>query len=185
MISLRNKFAAWTAVAALGAASLFAAETSPAARSQTRPEGRVPFQLSEPDASSAGAAEVDFPKRRGSPGSRSASNCGKRGSRSGPRSRPIMRRRSSNSRRPKAAKWASWRPSEATAMAKVYQILTPDQQQKLAQLRQARMAARQAHTRWRLSASPVRDHSCSQREGWIDVGSEPGGQEGRARPGGE
>ena len=30
MNPLRNKFAAWTAVAALGAASLFAAETSPA-----------------------------------------------------------------------------------------------------------------------------------------------------------
>jgi Spy/CpxP family protein refolding chaperone len=32
------------------------------------------------------------------------------------------------------------------AMAKVYQMLTPDQQQKLAQLRKARMAAHHAHT---------------------------------------
>ena len=30
MLSLRNKFAAWTAIAAFGAVSLFAAKTSPA-----------------------------------------------------------------------------------------------------------------------------------------------------------
>ncbi len=61
MNPFRNKFAAWTAVAALGAASLFAAETSAAGGHR---HGRMGAFLSNYltfDGGPANASEVDFP----------------------------------------------------------------------------------------------------------------------------
>jgi Spy/CpxP family protein refolding chaperone len=140
MNPLRNKFAAWTAVAALGAASLFAAETSPAGGHR---HGRGAFLSSELNLTPAQQAQAKsiFQEARQS---------------GQPIRQQLKQTRQSlwaavqSNNTAQIQQLASTEGSEigqlaavrGTAMAKVYQILTPDQQQKLAALRQARHARR-------------------------------------------
>jgi Spy/CpxP family protein refolding chaperone len=142
MISLKNKFAAWTAVAALGAASLFAAETT--AAGGHRHGGRAAFLTSQLNLTPAQQTQAKsiFQEARTS-------------------AQPIRQQLQQTRQSLRAAvqannsaeiqQLASTEGSQVgqlaairgTAMAKVYQILTPDQQQKLAALRQARRARHQ------------------------------------------
>jgi Spy/CpxP family protein refolding chaperone len=143
MNPLRNKFAAWTAVAALGAASLFAAETSAAGGHR---HGRMGAFLSSQlglTAAQQTQAKAIFQDARQS-------------------TQPIRQQLKQTRQSLRAAveanntaqiqQLAATEGSQvgqlaavrSTAMAKVYQILTPDQQQKLASLRQARQARRAA-----------------------------------------
>jgi Spy/CpxP family protein refolding chaperone len=141
MKSLRNKFGAWTAVAVLGAASLFAADTT--AGGGHHHHGAFLSKELGLTAEQQGQAKSIFQNARQS-------------------AHPIRQQL----KQTRQSLWAAEQSNNAAqiqqlaasegnqvgqlaairgaAMAKVYQILTPDQQQKLAALRQAREARRAA-----------------------------------------
>jgi Spy/CpxP family protein refolding chaperone len=139
MNPFRNKFAAWTAVAALGAASLFAAETSAAGGHR---HGRMAFlsnYLSLTAAQQTQAKSIFQAARQSGQPIRQQLK----------QTRQSLRAAVQSNNTAQIQQLAATEGSQvgqlaavrSTAMAKVYQILTPDQQQKLASLRQARRAA--------------------------------------------
>jgi Spy/CpxP family protein refolding chaperone len=141
MISFKNQFAAWTAVAALGAASLFAAETpaggghrhghmgaflssylnlTPAQQTQAKSFFQTAHQSAQP-------VRQQLRQTRQSLRAAIQSN------------NTVQIQQLASTEGSEVGQLAAIR---GTTMAKVYQILTPDQQQKLAQLQQARRASR-------------------------------------------
>jgi Spy/CpxP family protein refolding chaperone len=145
MNSLRNKFAAWTAIAALGAASLFAAETA-ANGGHHRHHQMGAFlskQLGLTAAQQAQAKSIFQDARQSAQPIRQQLK----------QTRQSLRAAVEANNAAQIQQLAATEGSQVgqmaairgTAMAKVYQTLTPDQQQKLAALRQARQARRAAH----------------------------------------
>jgi Spy/CpxP family protein refolding chaperone len=144
MSTFRTNFAAWTAVAALGAASLFAAETSPAAG--VHRHGRMGAFLSSylnlTPAQQAQQKSIFQDARQSAMPIRQQLK----------QTRQSLRAAIQANNTAQIQQLATTEGSEmgqlaairGTAMAKAYQILTPDQQQQLAKLRQAHRAARQA-----------------------------------------
>ena len=143
MNSLRNKFAAWTAIAALGAASLFAAQT--AAAGGHRHGGRGAFLSSflnlTPAQQTQAKSIFQDARQSGQPIRQQLKQ-----------TRQSLRAAVQANNTAQIQQLATAEGSQvgelaairSTAMAKVYQILTPDQQQKLASLQQARHAQHQA-----------------------------------------
>jgi Spy/CpxP family protein refolding chaperone len=142
MKTFTNKFAAWTAVAVLGAAtSLFAAETSPAGGHRQGRHGLLsslnltPAQQAQEKAIFHDARQSAQPLRQQLRQTRQA-----------------LHAAVESNNTAQIQQLASTQGSEigqlmairSTAMAKVYQTLTPDQQQKLQALREARHAKHQA-----------------------------------------
>jgi Spy/CpxP family protein refolding chaperone len=145
MISLRNKLAAWTAVAAFGAASLFAAETSPAGAHRHNRGGAflsaylnlTPAQQAQQKSIFQGARQSGHPVRQELRQTRQSFRAAVQAN------NVAQIQQLAKAEGSEVGQLAAIR---GEAMAKVYQILTPDQQQKLAQLRKARAAARHAHS---------------------------------------
>jgi len=143
MSPFRNRFAAWTAVAVLGAASLFAAETAPAGGHRHGRMGAflssylnlTPSQQTQAKATFQEARQSGQPIRTQLKQTRQAL-------------RTAVQANNTSQIQQLAASEGNQMGQLAairgTAMAKVYQILTPDQQQKLAALQQARQSAHQA-----------------------------------------
>ncbi|MGD0134190.1 MAG: Spy/CpxP family protein refolding chaperone [Bryobacteraceae bacterium] len=141
MISFRNKFAAWTAIAALGTVSLFAAETSAAGGHR---HGRMGAFLSSylnlTPAQQAQAKSIFQGARQSGHPVRQQLNQTRQSLRAAVQANDAAQiQQLAASEGGQIGQLAAIR---STAMAKVYQILTPDQQQKLASLQQARRAAR-------------------------------------------
>jgi len=131
MLSLTNKFAAWTAIAALGTASLFAAETSASGGPRHGRHGAfLTNYLSLTDAQQAQAKSIFEAARQSLRAAVQANNTSQ-----------IQQLAATE-----GGEIGQLAAIRGTAMAKVYQTLTPDQQQKLAALHQARKAARQARS---------------------------------------
>lgn len=150
MSTFRTKFAAWTAVATLGAASLFAASTSPASGpGYGHRHGRMgaflssylnltPAQQSQEKAIFQSARQSAMPVRHQLR-----------------QTRQELRTAIQANNTAQIQQLAKAEGSEVGqlsairggAMAKAYQILTLEQQQQLAKLRQAHQAARQTRSR--------------------------------------
>ena len=141
MNSLRNKFAAWTAIAALGAASLFAAETA-AGGGHHHHGAFLSKQLGLTAAQQTQTKSIFQDARQSAQPIRQQLK----------QTRQSLRVAVETNNAAEIQQLAASEGSQVgqlaairgTAMAKMYQILTPDQQQKLAALRQARKAAHQA-----------------------------------------
>ena len=145
MISFRNKFAAWTAVAVLGAASLFAAETwGPGGH---RHGGRGAFlgsHLSLTDAQKAQAKSIFQDARQSGEPIRQQLQQTRQSLRAAVQANNTAQiQQLATVEGGQVGQLAAIR---GAAMAKVYQILTPDQQQKMAALEQARKARHQQRT---------------------------------------
>jgi Spy/CpxP family protein refolding chaperone len=145
MSFLRNSFAAWTAVAALGTVSLFAATTSPAAGHRHGHRGAfLSSYLNLTPAQQAQSKSIFHDARQSAQPVHQQLR----------QTRQAFRAAVQANNTAQIQQLAASEGSEVgqlaairgTAMAKVYQTLTPEQQQKLAQLRQAHQAARQAHS---------------------------------------
>jgi Spy/CpxP family protein refolding chaperone len=143
MLSLKTKFAAWTAIAALGASSLLAAETTASGGARHGRHGAL-SSLGLTDAQHAQAKSIFGAARQSAQPVRQQLR----------ETRQSLRAAVQANNASQIEQLASTEGGEigqlaairGTAMAKVYQILTPDQQQKLAALRQARKAAREARS---------------------------------------
>ena len=147
MSTFRTKFAAWTAVATLGAASLFAAETSPAANHWAgHGHGRMgaflssylnltPAQQAQQRTIFQNARQTAMPIRRQLKQTRQSLRAAIQANNT------AQIQQLAQSEGSQVGQLAAIR---STAMAQAYQILTPDQQQQLAKLRQARQARRSA-----------------------------------------
>ena len=141
MLSLRNKFVAWTAVAALGAASLFAAETSAAAGHRRGRMGAflssylnlTPAQQAQQNSIWQSARQSAQPVRQQLRQTRQSLRAAIQANNT------AQIQQLANTEGSEVGQLAAIR---GTATAKAYEILTPDQQQQLAKLRQAHMAAR-------------------------------------------
>jgi Spy/CpxP family protein refolding chaperone len=144
MKPFRNKFAAWTAIAVLGAStSLFAAETSPAGGHRHGRHGAflsaylnlTPAQQAQEKSIFEGARQSAQPLRQQLR-----------------QTRQSLRAAVQANDAAQIQQLATAQGSElgqlmairSTAMAKVHQILTPEQQQKLNELQQARRAGRRS-----------------------------------------
>jgi len=136
-----NKFAAWTAIAVLGATSLFAAETSPA---DSHRHGRLgAFLTSYLNLTAAQQAQ----EKSIFQGARKSAQPLRQELR---QTRQSLRAAIQANSTAQIQQLAATEGSElgrlaairSTAMAKVYQTLTPDQQQKLNALQRARKAGR-------------------------------------------
>ena len=146
MKPFRNKFAAWTAVAflgtSLGAASLFAAPTSPAGGHRHGRHAGFLASLNLTPAQQAQEKAIFQDARQSAQPLRQQLR----------QTRQALRAAVESNNTAQIQQLASSRGSElgqlmairSTAMAKVYQTLTPDQQQKLQALREARHAKGQA-----------------------------------------
>ncbi|MGP0073896.1 MAG: Spy/CpxP family protein refolding chaperone [Bryobacteraceae bacterium] len=144
MSTFRTRFAAWTAVAALGAASLFAAETTPADAGHRH--GRMGAFLSSylnlTPAQQAQRKSIFQEARQSAMPIRQQLK----------QTRQSLRAAIQSNNAAQIQQLATTEGSEVgqlaairgQAMAKAYQILTPDQQQQLAKLQQSHQAARQA-----------------------------------------
>ena len=145
MLSLKNKFAAWTAVAVLGAASLFAAGTTPGGGHRHGRMGAflssylnlTPAQQTQAKSIFQDARQTGLPVRQQLKQTRQSLQAAVQSNDAA----QIQRLAATE-----GSEVGQLAAIHGTAMAKVYQILTPDQQQKLASLRQARRAARQARS---------------------------------------
>jgi len=145
MNPFRSKFAAWTAIAALGSASLFAAETSAAGGPRPGRHGAfLTNYLSLTAEQQAQAKSIFEAARQSAQPVRQQLR----------ETRQSLRGAVQANNTSQIQQLATVEGGEigqlaairGTAMAKVYQTLTPDQQQKLAALHQARKAARQARS---------------------------------------
>jgi Spy/CpxP family protein refolding chaperone len=140
MISLRNKFAAWTAIAALGTVSLFAAETAAAGGHRHGRMGAflssylnlTPAQQAQEKSIFQGARQSGQPIRQQLKQTRQSLRAAVQANDAA----AIQQLAASE-----GGQIGQLAAIRSTAMAKVYQMLTPDQQQKLASLQQARRAA--------------------------------------------
>jgi periplasmic protein CpxP/Spy len=145
MISFRDKFAAWSAVAVLGAASLFAAETS--GQGSHRHGGRGTFfgtQLGLTDAQKAQVKSIFDDARQSGQPVRDQLKQTRQSLRTAVQANNTAQiQQLSTVEGGQIGQLAAIR---GAAMAKVYQILTPDQQQKLVALEQAGHARHQHRT---------------------------------------
>lgn len=143
MNPFKNRFAAWTAVAALSAASLFAAETSAGGfHRHGRMGAFLSNQLNLTAAQQSQAKSIFQDARQSSQPVRQQLKQTRQSLRAAIQSNNTADiQQLSTTEGGEMGQLAAIR---GTAMAKVYQILTPDQQQKLASLRQAREARRAA-----------------------------------------
>jgi protein CpxP len=142
MIPFRNKFAAWTAIAVLGCTSLFAAQTAAGGGHR---HGRMGAFLSSylnlTEAQQTQAKAIFQEARQTSQPIRQQLK----------QTRQSLHAAVQSNNTAQIQQLATTQGGEvgqltavrSTAMAKVYQILTPDQQQKLAALQQARKASHQ------------------------------------------
>lgn len=140
MNPFRNKFAAWTAVTALGAASLFAAETAAAGGHRHGQMGAfLSSELGLTAAQQTQAKSIFQDARQSAHPVRQQLKQTRQSLRAAVHSNDTAQiQQLAATEGSQVGQLAAIR---STAMAKVYQILTPDQQQKLASLRQARRAA--------------------------------------------
>ena len=145
MKPFRNKFAAWTAIAVLGATtSLFAAETSPAGGHRHGRHGAfltaylnlTPAQQAQEKTIFEGARQSAQPLRQQLRQTRESLHAAVQANNTA----QIQQLAASE-----GSQVGQLAAIHGTAMAKVYQMLTPDQQQKMASLEQARQAAHHAH----------------------------------------
>ena len=145
MSSLRNKFAAWTAVAVLGAASLFAAETSAAGGHRHGRSGAfLSNYLNLTPAQQTQAKSIFQDARQSAQPIRQQLKQTRQSLRAAVQSNNTAQiQQLATTEGGQVGQLAAIR---STAMAKVYQILTSDQQQKLESLRQARRAAHQGRS---------------------------------------
>jgi Spy/CpxP family protein refolding chaperone len=143
MNPLKNRFAAWTAVAALGAASLFAAEPSVGGfHRHGRMGAFFSNQLNLTPAQQTQAKSIFQEARQSSQPVRQQLKQTRQSLHAAIQANDTAQiQQLSSTEGGEVAQLAAIR---GTAMAKVYQILTPGQQQKLASLRQARQARRAA-----------------------------------------
>lgn len=147
MTTLRNKLAAWTAIAvlgtSLGATSLFAAQSSPAAGPRHgRHGGFLASQLNLTAAQQAQVKSIFQEARQSGQPVRQQLRQTRQSLRAA-----VQANDTAGIQQLAAAQGSEFGQIAAirgTAMAKVYQILTPDQQQKLAALQQARRAGRRS-----------------------------------------
>jgi len=146
MISLKTKFAASTAIAVLGAVSLFAAETAPAAGVHRHGHmgaflashlNLTPAQQAQEKTIFQNARQSAQPVRQQLKQTRQSLRAAIQANDS------AQIQQLATTEGGEIGQLAAIR---GNAMAKMYQILTPDQQQQLAQLRQAHRTARQAHS---------------------------------------
>jgi len=149
MSTLRTKLAACTAVAALGAVSLFAAETSPAAGPAAHRHGHrgafLSAYLNLTPAQKAQQKTIFANARQSSTAVRQQLR----------QTRQELRAAIQADNTAQIQQLAKAEGSEVgqlaavrgEAMAQAYQILTPQQKQELAKLREARKAAWQSHRR--------------------------------------
>jgi Spy/CpxP family protein refolding chaperone len=141
MNSLRNKLGAWTAVAVLGAASLFAAETT-AGGGHHRHGAFLSKELNLTAAQQSQAKSIFQDARQSAHPIRQQLKETRQSLWTAVQANNTAQiQQLAASEGGQVGQLAAIR---GTAMAKVYQILTPDQQQKLAALRQAREARRAA-----------------------------------------
>jgi Spy/CpxP family protein refolding chaperone len=142
MNPLKTRFTAWTAVAVLSAASLFAAEGSSGFGHR---HGRMGAFLSSLNLTAAQQSQVKSifqDARQSSQPVRQQLKQTRQSLRAAIQSNDAAQiQQLANTEGSEVGQLAAIR---GTAMAKVYQVLTPDQQQKLASLQQARKAARQS-----------------------------------------
>lgn len=146
MNPLRNKFAAWTAVAALGAASLFAASTTSASPAVGHRHGRhgafISSYLNLTPAQKAQQKSIFQAARQQTKPVRQELRQTRQSLRAAIQSNNAEQiQQLSKVEGNEVGQLAAIR---GTAMAKAYQVLTPQQQQELAKLREAHRAARQA-----------------------------------------
>jgi Spy/CpxP family protein refolding chaperone len=143
MKTFRNNFAAWTAIAVLGAGSLFAAETSPAGGHRHGRHGAfLSAYLNLTAAQQAQEKTIFQAARQSAQPLRQQLR----------QTRQSLRAAVQANNTAQIQQLAQTEGSElgqlmairSTAMAKVHQILTPEQQQKLNELQQARRAGRQS-----------------------------------------
>lgn len=142
---LRNKFTAWAAVAALGAASLFAAPTSPAAGHRHGRMGAflssylnlTPAQQAQDKSIFQAARQSAQPVRQQLRQTRQSLRAAIQANNTA---------QIQQLAKAEGSQMGELAAIRGTAMAKAYQVLTPEQQHKLAELRQAHRAARQAHS---------------------------------------
>jgi Spy/CpxP family protein refolding chaperone len=149
MSTLRTKFAAWTAVAALGAASLFAAETSAAGGpGGLHRHGRMgsflssylnltPAQQAQQKTIFQNARQSAKPIRQQLRQTRQSLRAAIQANNTA----QIQQLAASE-----GSQVGQLAAIHATARAQAYQVLTPAQQQELAKLQQAHQAARRAHS---------------------------------------
>jgi Spy/CpxP family protein refolding chaperone len=140
MLSLKHKLAACTAVAALGAVSLFAAQTAPGARGHGRMGAFLssylnltPSQQTQAKSIFQNARQSGQPVRQQLKQTRQSLQAAIQANNTA----EIQQLASAE-----GGEMGQLAAIRSSALAQVYQILTPDQQQKWAQLRQARNAAR-------------------------------------------
>jgi Spy/CpxP family protein refolding chaperone len=141
MKTLRNKFTAWTAIAVLGAASLFAAETSPAGGHRHSRHGAfltaylnlTPAQQAQEKSIFQGARQSAQPLRQQLRQTRQSLQAAVQANDT------AQIQQLANTEGGELGQLMAIR---SAAMAQVHQILTPEQQQKLAALQQARRAGR-------------------------------------------
>ncbi len=145
MNPFRNKFAAWTAIAVLGASSLFAAQTSAAGGHRHGRMGAfLTNYLSLTDAQQAQAKSIFQDARQSAQPIRQQLQQTRQSL-----GAAVQANNTTQIQQLAAAEGGQVGQLAAirgAAMAKVYQILTPDQQQKMASLEQARKARRQSRS---------------------------------------
>jgi Spy/CpxP family protein refolding chaperone len=147
MKTFRNKFAAWTGIAilgtSLGATSLFAAQTSPAAGHRHGRHGAflsaflnlTPAQKAQEKSIFQEARQSAQPLRQQLRATRQSLRAAVQANNTA----QIQQLAQTEGR-----ELGQLMAIRSTAMAKVHQILTPEQQQKLNDLQQARKAGRQS-----------------------------------------
>lgn len=144
MNPFRSKFAAWTAIAALGASSLFAAETTASGGPRHGRHGAFLSNLSLTDAQKAQTKSIFQAARQSAQPVRQQLQQTRQSLRAAVQANNASQiQQLAASEGGEIGQLAAIR---STAMAKVYQVLTPDQQQKLAAMHQARKAAREARS---------------------------------------
>lgn len=146
MNSLRTKFVAWTATAALGAASLFAASTSPAGPQGWHRHHRMGAFMSSylnlTPAQQAQQRSIFQNLRQQAQPVRQQLRQTRQEMRTAIQANNVAQiQQLAKNEGSEISQLATLR---GQALAKAYQVLTPAQQQKLAELQQAHRAARQA-----------------------------------------
>ena len=161
MLSLKNKFAAWTAIAALGASSLLAAETTGGHRHGRH--GAFLINLSLTDAQQTQAKSIFGAARESAQPVRQQLQQTRQSLRAAVQTNNASQIQQLSAT--EGGQMGQLAAIRSTAMAKVYQILTPDQQQKLESLREARKAAREARSAGAQTSARKTSESRSQAGG--------------------
>jgi Spy/CpxP family protein refolding chaperone len=147
MQPFKNKLAAWTAVATLGAASLFAAQTSPRPGFRYGHHGRMGAFLGSylnlTDAQKTQVKTIFQDARQSSQPVRQQLQQTRQSLRAAVQSNDAAQIQQLSTT--EGAQVGQLTAIRSTAFAKAYQVLTPDQQQKVAALQQARKAGRHQH----------------------------------------